>query len=204
MTTVTEAAKKLAEPSPRKALQEGDLSAICADPSLAQMLAQQLVEAARELAPAREWSIEDVFEVLEVAVNGPHQLPVRILEGRYFRKRLREHCQQAEQYGGSFACLVISLRPEQSEATYQSILDAVTERLRRTDMVFLYRRRLAMILPRMGEYGLVPLIDRLRELVAVGVGEGALESIASLVFPNADLPDTQSVLDWAEDQLRNP
>jgi hypothetical protein len=47
-----------------------------------------------------------------------------------------------------------------------------------------------------------PLIGRVEELVGVGAGEGAIDAVMTLVFPDPEHADTQSVLDWAEDQLR--
>lgn len=203
MTTTTEAAKLLLEHVDERPIREGDLAAICADPALAQKFARRLVEAARQSAPGRPWTIQDLRDVFEVAVNGARGDRARLLEGRYFRKRLREQCALAERYGDVFACVVITLASEQRGEAYSSVLDAITEKLRRTDMVFLYRRRFAIILPRMRPEGLEPLISRVRQLIAVGVGEATLEKVTSLVFPHESLQDSQAVLDWAEDQLRN-
>lgn len=147
---------------------------------------------------------EAAKNVTERPVSSPAPVQALLLGGRYFRKRLREQCDLAERYGDSFGCVVITLRdPEPSEDESQSILDAVMGGLRRTDMVFPYRRRFAMILPRIRAAGLAPLIERVLVLIGVGAGPGAVESVCSIVFPHPDLPETQSVLDWAEDQLRN-
>src|SRR5688572_28122639 len=79
---------------------------------------------------------------------------------------------------------------------------AVGERLRKTDMVFVYKRRFAMILPRMQPSALAPTVDRVRRLVAVGAGWDAVEEIHALLYPDPRFPETQDVLDWAEDHLR--
>ena len=125
-------------------------------------------------------------------------------EGRHFRKRLREQCELAERYGDPFACVVVSLVDDVTDPVCaQSVLDAVTEGLRRTDMVFVYRRRFALILPRMRVEALTDFLDRIQKLVSFGAGESTVTSIASMVYPNARLPDTRAVLDWAEDMLRD-
>jgi hypothetical protein len=160
------------------------------------------VELAEKIVPGRSWSVEDVRDILDAAVRGRRDPGVRIVEGRYFRKRLREQCALSERYGDPFAIVVISLLPEPQEGVYPSVLDAVVERLRRTDMVFLYRRRFALLLPRMRREALAPLVERVRELIEVGAGEAVIEEIESLVYPDPRHPDTQAVLDWAEDQLR--
>ncbi len=202
MTTVTEAAKVILGDEDVSALEDGDLDRICADPALAQRLARKLTKAAREVAPGREWTPEDLRDVLEVAVHGVPQQAARLLEGRYFRKRLREQLNLADRYGDTFAVVVLTMVDGVQEPVYSSVLDAVTERLRRTDMVFLYRRRFALVLPRMRLAALEPLIKRVRELVAVGAGTDAIERIASQVYPHEDFEDAPALLDWAEDQLR--
>ncbi len=202
MTTVTETAKRLGDGLDLSELEEADLATICADPLLAQRFANLVVRSASSQLPGGPWSIEDLRDILDAAIRGRRREGVRIVEGRYFRKRVREQCALAERYGDPFAVVVISLEPEPSPGVYQSVLDAVVERLRSTDMVFLYRRRYALVLPRMRDEALEPLIARVRELIGVGAGEGVIEDIRTLVYPDASHQDTQSVLDWAEDQLR--
>ncbi len=203
MTTVTETAKRLGEGLDLSELEDADLATICGDPLLAQRIARQIAELAGDVIPGRRWSIEDVRDILDAAVRGRRQKGVRIVEGRYFRKRVREQCALSDRYGDPFAVLIISLTAEPQEGTYQSVLDAVVERLRRTDMVFLYKRRFALVLPRMRAESLAPLVERVNELIRVGAGEDVIDRIGSLVYPDAQHAETQSVLDWAEDQLRN-
>jgi hypothetical protein len=202
MTSVTEAAKRIGEGMDLSELEDADLAAICRDPLVAQRIAKQVADLAEEVIPGRRWSVEDLRDILDAAVRGRREPGVRIVEGRYFRKRVREQCALADRYGDPFAVVVISLLPEPQDGVYQSVLDAVVERLRRTDMVFLYRRRFALLLPRMREESLSPLIDRVRELIQVGAGDGVVENIEHMVYPDESHTDTQSVLDWAEDQLR--
>lgn len=220
MTTVTEVAKRILGAEDESAIEDGDLKRICAEPALAQRFARKLAEVARGMSPGREWTPEDLREVLEVAIHGTSQHSARLLEGRYFRKRLREQIHLADRYGDSFAILVITIARDLAPGVYSSVLDATTERLRRTDMVFLYRRRFAVVLPRMRDVGLEPMVERLQNLVAVGAGAAVVERIASLVYPDPEHPHTthpdkrpaepgdiqeagRRVLDWAEDQLRD-
>jgi len=202
MTTVTETAKRIFREADEEAILEGDLARLCSDPGLAQRFAQRLTEAARTISPGTRFSTDDLRDILEVAVRGLPQQRARILEGRHFRKRLREQCALTDRYGDSFACAIVSLADGLDTGAYQSVLDAVTDGLRRTDMLFLYRRRFALILPRMRVEALSSLIERIRTLVAVGAGEQNLSRIDSMVFPNKRFEDSREVLDWAEDQLR--
>jgi hypothetical protein len=201
MTTVTEAAKRLIGGDDESALREGDLARICADPVLAQRFVRRLAEAAREISPGRSWSMEDLRDVCEAAVRGPRTDGVGVFEGRYLRKRLREHCGLADRYGDPFSVVVLTFAETPDGATYESALDAVVERLRRTDMVFLYRRRLVLVLPRVRSGALAQLVERVAALVRAGT-DLAL-AVATLSYPDPAVPDTQGVLDWIEDQLRD-
>jgi hypothetical protein len=201
VTTVTDLAKRLIGSDDEATLKSGDLAAICASPVLARRLARRLAEAAIEIAPGREWSVEDLRDLLEAAVVGKAE-EARVLEGRQFRKRLRDQCALAERYGDKFACVILALAPEREPGAYASALDAVVERLRQSDMVFVYKRRLALILPRMRPEALPPLVERVSRLVSIGAGETWVEGIHTLLFPDPDIKETQEVLDWAEDHLR--
>lgn len=202
MTTVTEAAKRLIGGREEEVVKSGDLGAICADPLIAQRLARHLAVAASEMAPGREWSIEDLRDVLEAACSGPRADGVRVLEGRYFRKRLRDQCALAERYGDPFALVVYRLKDGEDTVSYAKLLDEITERLRRTDMVFVYRRRFAILLPRMRATALDSLLGRVADLLPPQPFAELVESVEKLTFPDDSFEDTQAVLDWAEDQLR--
>ncbi len=202
MTTVTEAAKRLVRGEENSALRSGDLERICADATLARELARQLAERAREIAPGRDWSPEDLRDLLEAAVHGPPTDEVPVLEGRFLRKRLREQCAIADRYGDPFGVIVVALGPEPVSGAYASVLDAIVGNLRRTDMVFLYRRRYAIVLPRISDTVLPQLAARMRTLIEVGVGAGAVEDVDTLAFPSAEATAMNDVLDWAEDHLR--
>jgi hypothetical protein len=202
MTSVTETAKRLGDGLDLSELDDADLDAICEDSLLAQRVARQLADVANEIFTGRRFSVEDLRDIFEAAVRGRRATSVRIVEGRYFRKRVREQCALADRYRDPFAIVVIALSPEPRDGAYQAVLDAIVERLRSTDMVFLYKRRFALVLPRMRQQALSPLVDRVRDLLRAGVGDDVVEGIHSLVYPDAAYPETQSVLVWAEDQLR--
>jgi hypothetical protein len=199
MTTVTEAAKRLGlEPH---ALERVDLDALRRDPLLAQQFARRLAAIARDLLPGDAPSVEDLRDILEVAVQGA-RAHERIVEGRYLRKRVREQCAYSERYGEGFAMVVLQLVPEPEPGVYSSAMEQVVEKLRRSDMVTVYRRRVAMLLPRMRADALDPLVARVRQRLDLTAGKKVVEATETLVFPSETRTDTQSVLDWLEDALR--
>ena len=89
MTTVTEAAKRLGLRD--ASMTEAGTDDLKKDPVLAQQFARRLAIAARELVPGVEWSLEDLRDVLDVAVLGAPDEAARVVEGRYLRKRVRTH-----------------------------------------------------------------------------------------------------------------
>lgn len=199
MTTVTEAAKRLGlDPH---SLEKAELDDLRRDPVLAQQFARRLAAIARDLLPGHTPSVEDLRDILEVAVQGA-RAGDRIVEGRYLRKRVREQCAYAERYGESFAMVVLQLVPEPEPGVYVMAMEGVVEKLRRSDMATVYRRRVAMLLPRITPDALAPLVHRVRQRLDLSAGMPVVEGTTSLVYPSADHRETQSVLDWLEDALR--
>jgi hypothetical protein len=118
------------------------------------------------------------------------------------RKRVRELCAYAERYGEPFAMLVLKLTREPREGLYGSMAQPLVSMLRKTDMVTAYRRRFAVLLPRMDASALPGLAARLRAVADDLAGARVVESAATATFPAAGLDETQQILDWLEDQLR--
>jgi hypothetical protein len=126
----------------------------------------------------------------------------RIVEGRYLRKRVRELCAYAERYGEPFAMVVLKLAKEPREGLYGSMAEPIVAKLRKTDMITAYRRRFAILLPRMDPQALASLGQRVREVAETLAGAPVVESIATTMFPMPNMDETQLILDWLEDQLR--
>lgn len=200
MTTVTEAAKRLGDDL--QALEGADLAAIKSDPVLAQQLARRLAGLARHLLPSVTLSVEDLRDVLDVAVQGQRGDGSRIVEGRYLRKRVREMCAYADRYGESFAVVVLRLAPEPAPGLYPQVVERLVEKLRRSDLATVYRRRVAMLLPRMQPEAIGPLLVRVSERLDEAARCPVVRGHEWLVYPSSGYDDTQAVLDWLEDQLR--
>lgn len=205
MTTVTEAAKRLG--IDLHPLEQATGESLKRDPVLAQQFARRLALAAKEIVPAGNFSIEELRDILEVAVLGAASEPVRVVEGRYLRKRVREQVAYSERYGEPFALAVLQLAPEPAEGAYRTAVDIIAGRLRRSDMIAIYKRRVAFLLPRMHPAALAALTDRIRGAFDASVPRPpelatVIESAPAMMFPDAAYADTQAVLDWLEDQLR--
>src|SRR5687768_3780511 len=171
MTTVTEAAKRLGlDPH---SLESADLAALKRDPALAQQFARRLAAISRDLG--HELSVEDLRDILEIAVQGA-RAESRIVEGRYLRKRVREQCAYCDRYSESFAMVVLKLSPEPKPGLYSSAMEDAVGRLRGSDMVTVYRRRVAMLLPRMRGEALDPLVVRVAKSLDAAAGASVVET----------------------------
>lgn len=200
MTTVTEAAKRLG--IDLHPLEQAELATLKDDAVLAQQFARRLLLNAKEIAPSANWSVEDLLDVLEAAVHGRIPDVSRVVEGRYLRKRVRELCAYAERYGEPFAMVVLKLHREPREGLYGSMAEPIVAKLRKSDMVTAYKRRFAILLPRMTPEALPSLCERVGAVANELAGSNVVEAATSTMYPITDLNETQLILDWLEDQLR--
>jgi hypothetical protein len=199
MTTVTEAAKRLG--IDQHPLEQADIEMLKNDAVLAQQFARRLLLDAKNLAPNAAWSMEELLAVMEAAVHGRIPATDRVVEGRYLRKRVRELCAISERFGDPFAMVVLKLGKEPREGVYGGMAEPLVAKLRQGDMVTAYRRRLAVLLPSIEPSALPTVALRIRR-VAEDLAGPVVEMTAQTMFPTVELTETQSILDWLEDQLR--
>jgi hypothetical protein len=198
MTTVTEAQRPEPPYDPNAPL---DFAIVTTHPEAAKRFVTEIVQRAMQVVPDREWSTEDLREVIEFAIRSELP-PIRILEGRLLRKRLKEEIARAERYATAFSLVVATLVADQPQEVYDSIVGALEERLRRTDMVFLYRRRFAILLPHTGAPIAEKLLGRIRALIGAVVAAGTELRMELQTYPAREIEGPRAMLDWAEDRLR--
>lgn len=200
MTSVTESVKyvRAKDEESDSALSSMPTEKLCKTPPLAGRLARRVLSQL-ESESGRRWTLEELRDVLEVAAHGQAQSSAKILEGRYLRRRLSEQVALSEKYRDHFSLVVLTLHQTIESASYSHVVDALGEELRASDMLFLYKSRIAAILPRVRRAALETLLERVESKLA----EAAVKDIATLVHPEDQLPDRHGVLDWAEDQLRD-
>ncbi len=176
-------------------------TAVTSDREMAGGFVRQLLQAAAKMIPTREWSVQDLRDILTFVIEGGVD-PVPMLEGRYLRKRLKEQLARAERYQEPFSLMFIGVGEDVDQIHHQSLVDLLGERLRRSDMVFLYRRKAAIILPHTNEKAAEGLIARIRSLATATIPPDVQIEVLVRTYPHADFPHPADVLDWAEDQLR--
>ncbi|MBI2891961.1 MAG: hypothetical protein HYY06_00300 [Deltaproteobacteria bacterium] len=181
-----------------------DYKSVTTDPKVAGRFARRLVDEAARLVPEKEWTVEDVRDVLSFAASGD-DAAVPVLDARQYRKRLREEVARAERYKQTFSTMIVGVDgTDGGDEVYSSVLDALIERLRKTDMVFLYKRHLAIIMPHTAAPVLSTLVGRIRALIAaVAATEVEQVLIDATSFPSRDFASGQAFLEWADGKLKD-
>ena len=178
---------------------EMSYTAITGNREMAGSFSRYLLAAAAKMVP-RQWSVQDLSDVLTFVLEGG-ETPVQFIEGRYLRKRVREQIARAERYKEPFALMVLGLPGGGTLDVDEGLADLLTERLRRSDMVFLYRHRVAIILPHTPFGVLEKLEERIAKLASATLGMQGL-SFTVAAYPSDMFESPEGVLDWVEDQLR--
>jgi hypothetical protein len=89
------------------------------------------------------------------------------------------------------------------DSIYESIVDTLHESLRSTDLMFLFKSRIVLLLPHTARNARIILRNRIRILMETCVGDvSKIVDFKELTFPG-NLEDSTQVLDWTEDQLRS-
>lgn len=179
-----------------------DFESISKDHKSAERFVRRLLDAATLLVPDREWSDEDLREVIEFAGASASEA-VPVLSARQYRKRLREEAARADRYKQTFSTMIVKLAEKGEDEDYASVLDALIERLRKTDLVFLYKRHVAILMPHTGAPVLTTLVGRIRALIAAVASMDADEiGIESCSYPSREMASADTLLAWADGNLK--
>ncbi len=188
-------------PSSDQAIEFPSMSytAVTSNREMAGSFSRYLLAAAVKMVP-REWSVQELSDVLNFVLEGGNT-PAQIVEGRYLRRRLREEVARADRHQEQFSIMVLGFEGEVEEETYEGLVDVLQERLRRSDLVFLYKHRIAILLPHTPETSLERLCQRISKLAAEALrSKKVIFSTAS--YPGKTFAGPDTVLDWVEDRLR--
>ncbi len=176
-------------------------TAIMSSREMAGSFLRYLLSAASKMIP-RQWTAQDLQDILAYVIEGGDS-PVQFIEGRYLRKRIQEQIVRAERYKEPFSVMVIKSEVKMSEETYAGLVDVLTERLRRSDMVFLYKHKIAIVLPHTPGDVLGRLVERIKKLATAT--ETFKESdlrFSTSFYPSEVFSTPYEILDWVEDELR--
>lgn len=176
-------------------------TAIMSSREIAGSFLRYLLSAASKMIP-RQWTAQDLQDILSFVIEGGES-PVQFIEGRYLRRRIQEQIVRAERYHEPFSLMVLKPEEQPDQETYAGLVDLLTERLRRSDMVFLYKRKVAIVLPHTPGTVLERLIDRINKLSAASESLKNIKlNFANAYYPSDAFTTPYEILDWVEDELR--
>jgi hypothetical protein len=179
-----------------------DYESISKDHKSAERFVRRLLDAATVLVPDHEWAEDDLREVIDFATTSATEV-IPVLSARQYRKRLREEAARADRYKQTFSTMIVRLADKGEDEDYASVLDALIERLRKTDLVFLYKRHVAILLPHTGAPVLNTLVGRIRALIAAVSSVDADQiGIVSLSYPSREMSSSEALFAWAETHLK--
>ncbi|MDD5305718.1 MAG: hypothetical protein PHU25_00215 [Deltaproteobacteria bacterium] len=177
-------------------------TAVTTHRSMAQAFVGELLRVARRIMPDHELSIEDLVSVCHVALD-TREHGVVMLEGKHLRGRVAEQISRADRYQETFSVQVIGWDKESGKVDYDSVVDTLCERLRKTDLMFLFKSRLVLLLPHTGAEASARLADRIRRLIEVAFANPNDIVIDRLTYPSPEIARASEVLDWVEDKIRS-
>ena len=175
-------------------------TAVSTHQAMADAFVKELLRLGKKIMPDRDLSVEDLVSICHTAMDG-RERGVVMLEGRHLRGRIGEQLSRAERYKESFSIFVIELESMRDTNSYDAVVDTLCERMRKTDLMFLFKYRVVLILPHTKHDGCEILSHRIRELLGSAMKELKIQ-MSFTTYPSDQFEKGSDVLDWAEDKIR--
>jgi hypothetical protein len=177
-------------------------TAVTSHRGMAEAFVNEMIRIGQKIMPDHELSVEDLMNICNIAV-AKEERGVVMFEGRHLRGRVSEQISRANRYKEPFSLIVIKLNNAAAGSnTYDSVVDTLCERMRQTDLMFLFKSRLVLILPHTAGEACEMLTERIETLLEGTVNPQPPIEFGHLTYPNDDITQNSQVLDWVEDQLR--
>lgn len=177
-------------------------TAVTTHQAMAEAFVNELARIAQEMIPDRDITPEDLFTIMQVALSDRVENSVTMVGGRHLRARISEQVSRARRYKEIFSLIVLNLDDVGDPEDYEAIVDTLRERMRHTDLLFLFKVRIVIMLPHTDESACSMLVNRIRTLIESCMDRMPTISMSHLTYPHPELIKTSQVLDWAESQLR--
>jgi hypothetical protein len=176
-------------------------TAVTSHQSMAEAFIDELIRVGQSIMPDHDLSTADIYSICKVALEKKPP-GVVMLEGRHIRGRVSEQVSRADRYNETFSVLVIRLKDCDNFNDYDAMVDTLCERMRKTDLMFLFKARIILILPHTNSGACVKLTERILELLKDAMDPKPGVIFNSLTYPGAEGEKPKNVLDWVEDQIR--
>jgi hypothetical protein len=178
-------------------------TAVLSHQVMAESFINEILKFAQRLIPDHTVTAEEILSIFQNALNDQGNRSVTMVSGRHLRARITEQVSRARRYQEEFSLLVLNLNGIDDSEDYEAIVDTLRERMRQTDLIFLFKHRIVLMLPHTGAAPCEFLIERIQQLL-----KGAIDilpdlpPISHLTFPNNTMAESMDVLDWMENKLR--
>jgi hypothetical protein len=178
-------------------------TAVTSHQAMAEAFVTELARAASEIIPDRVMTAEDIVKVCQVALEDKPDRSITMVGGRHLRARISEQVSRANRYKEPFSLIILNLTNISEREDYDSIVDTLRERMRQTDLMFLFKHRIVLLLPHTEKAACRQLVDRITTLIKSCLVNVPQISSTTLTFPHRELTKTADLLDWTENQLRS-
>jgi hypothetical protein len=176
-------------------------TAVTSHREMASAFVRELIRHGNKIMHDHDLTIEDLVTICHLAMER-REAGVTMLEGRHLRGRVSEQISRADRYKEPFSLMMVKLVLTLDNATYDSVVDTLCERMRKTDLMFIFKARIALLLPHTAKEPCCLFSTRVQQLLETAVAPGIVDKITSVTYPDPELPARSAVLDWAEDALR--
>lgn len=177
-------------------------TAVTTHRTMAEAFIRELLSTGQRIMQDHDLTVEDLVAICHVALDKRDEGMV-MLEGRHLRSRVSEQLSRAKRYSEEFSLMAVRFGEVPEENAYDAMLDTLAERMRNTDMLFMFKSRMVIMLPHTPKEPCQMLSDRVRGLIDQAFANNAPPiEIAWMTYPDVQIEKSSQVLDWCEDQLR--
>jgi GGDEF domain-containing protein len=177
-------------------------SAVISHQAMAEAFINELIRIAQRLIPDHSITPEELLAILQRSLDEQGSRSITLVSGRHLRARISEQVSRAKRYEEYFSLLVLHLDEVEQIDDYDAIVDTLRERMRQTDLIFLFKHRIVLLLPHTESDSCRVLLERIQMLVTECMVNAPNIPIERMTFPNDDMNHSMQVLDWTENQLR--
>ena len=177
-------------------------TAVTSHQAMAAAFVNEIVRMAQSLIPDRELTAEDLLSIFQRALNNDER-SITMVSGRHLRSRISEQVSRARRYQEPFSIVVLKMDEVDDQEDYEAVVDTLRERMRQTDMIFLFKQRIVVLLPHTAEAAGAVLEERIETLIKNCLSNRPPVETARITFPNPKFDKGMEILDWTENQLRS-
>ncbi len=177
-------------------------TAVTSHKEMADAFVREVLRLGQKIIPDHELTIEDLMSICHMALDR-REAGIVMMEGRHLRGRVAEQISRADRYDEPFSLLVLKLEELPDKAAYESVVETLCERMRKTDLMFMFKHRIVLILPHTPRKPRRMLEERIKCLLEAAFKEDRKIDIGGLTYPDPSLGKKSSILDWVEDHLRS-